>query len=288
MISLWILAVLVIFAVGIGYRSAINLKLARNQLERLKANYLASGGVKRAMLSKEFNSTFEQKWDDGGYLKFELTDEESKLNINGTGYFDREKLLNLFRVVGIEEKQALGLKEKTIAWIIAKKEPLTNPQELLLIFESYYNFLKIADYRQRASEIFEKIKDLITVYGLSSTVVNLNTASLTVLEVIFKTASSSQEDTKIGDAIPDLLSAIDSYRKSGKIFTIDVDQIKEALGLQGQDNNQTLLIDTSIPYLTAVSENVRIKVKAGFKNTFKQILVIYYRPAKKILYWHEN
>ncbi|MDD5595139.1 MAG: type II secretion system protein GspK [Candidatus Omnitrophica bacterium] len=55
MISLWILAILVVFAIGLGNRCMINLKLARSQKESLTTSLLAQAGMQKAvvLLSQE-------------------------------------------------------------------------------------------------------------------------------------------------------------------------------------------------------------------------------------------
>ncbi|MFH0790860.1 MAG: hypothetical protein V2A64_04430 [Candidatus Omnitrophota bacterium] len=121
MISLWVLSLLVIFAIGIGHRASINLKLARYQRERVKAELLANNGIKKAVLllnedgnneetknydtldkcgvilkdEQTLESIFTQEWDNGsanfkvGYNNpdtsfiYGLRDEERYLNING-------------------------------------------------------------------------------------------------------------------------------------------------------------------------------------------------------------
>lgn len=121
MISLWILSLLVIFAIGIGHRASINLKLARYQRERLKAELLANDGIKKAVLllnedgnneetknydtldkcgvilkdEQTLENIFTQEWNNGsenfkvGYnapdtnFIYGLRDEERYINING-------------------------------------------------------------------------------------------------------------------------------------------------------------------------------------------------------------
>ncbi len=128
MISLWILSLLVIFAVGIGHRASINLKLARYQKESLKAELLANNGIKKAVLllnedenneetknydtpgkcgitlkdKETLESIFTQEWDNGsanfkvGYndsganFIYGLRDEERYININGFSSADAD------------------------------------------------------------------------------------------------------------------------------------------------------------------------------------------------------
>ena len=52
MISLWILAILTILAVGIGHRVSMGLRLARYQKDKLKGLYLAKAGLKVLIVEK--------------------------------------------------------------------------------------------------------------------------------------------------------------------------------------------------------------------------------------------
>lgn len=70
MISLWILAFLVVFAVGLGHRVSLNLRLARYQKDRLKAYCLAKAGFNKAVSElknkepKDYDS-LRETWSTG-------------------------------------------------------------------------------------------------------------------------------------------------------------------------------------------------------------------------------
>jgi len=49
MIAMWVMAILVIFTLGLGHRASINLRLAKYQKDRLKAAYLAKAGISKAI-----------------------------------------------------------------------------------------------------------------------------------------------------------------------------------------------------------------------------------------------
>jgi len=71
MISLWILAILAVFAIGLGHRASINLRLARYQRDRLKAYCLAEAAIYRAIveLEKDKNASgydsLNETWSSG-------------------------------------------------------------------------------------------------------------------------------------------------------------------------------------------------------------------------------
>lgn len=69
MISLWIVAILAVFAIGLGHRALINLKVARYQRDRLKATCLAKAGINKAVaeLKKDSNEydSLSETWSTG-------------------------------------------------------------------------------------------------------------------------------------------------------------------------------------------------------------------------------
>lgn len=49
-VTLWVLAILVVFATGVGIKTLLELKLIKNQLDRMKVYYLAKAGIQKAIL----------------------------------------------------------------------------------------------------------------------------------------------------------------------------------------------------------------------------------------------
>ncbi len=151
MVALWVLAILVIFAVGLGHRAAISLRLARYQRDRLKAGYLAKAGINRAIaeLDKGANSNFNaltDTWSTGidsqarkslfenievnegsgetftvnyryGDKYLCIEDEERKININRIDPFGKQELIELFMAKDIAGDEALNLTNTIIDWI---------------------------------------------------------------------------------------------------------------------------------------------------------------------------
>lgn len=157
MISLWILAILVVFAIGLGHRASINLKLARYQRDRLKAYYLAKAGICKAIveLEKDQNGydTLGETWSTGrdltGKTLFEnveieagsgetftvkylydkdkkiylcMADEERKININSAS---PELLVTLLEECNLEETQAQEIANLIRVWR-GDEDPLLN------------------------------------------------------------------------------------------------------------------------------------------------------------------
>lgn len=304
MITLWILALLVIFALSLSQRTLFNLKLVRYQRDGLTAYYLAKSAVNKAIavLEKDDNNYDgpDESWStDYPYI----SDEQARININWVDNVDnneaRQILLELFEFAEIENPK--GFRDLVVDWIdtdveaepgqeIFKNQPLKVPEELLLILEYYYEKSgedKANAYR-RAQEAYEKMKDLITVYpenGNKS--ININTASEEVLRII----SLAILETS---SIESLIQAFRSFRLGNNYFKnakINTEEIKKRLELGDiLEDNRTKIIDklVSAGILSAVSTNFRIAGTGTAGNITKKITAIYDRGSNEIVYWHEK
>jgi len=149
MITLWILAILVVFVVGLGQRSLIKLKLASLQKDRLKAYFLARAGIQKAVTVLEKNQRdgdgLQAIWSTGvdpvsnksilnkielaqgsgesfsvSYL-FDpnnntylcIADEERKINLNTA---PQELLVILLKQAGMADEDARNLAQDMRIW----------------------------------------------------------------------------------------------------------------------------------------------------------------------------
>lgn len=324
---------LTVLAISIGHRVSLALRLSRYQRDKLKALYLAKAGMNSliAQLNKDTNNydALNETWannedlfkkiildenqaefatvsyaiiDEDKSIKniYGAQDEERKLNINTSNI---QLLEQLFILRGFKT-DASALADIIVNWIDTDQEsedekkafkngPLKAPEELLLILEYFYESREGPEkYRQKAQDAFNKVKDLITVYAGRQ--VNINTASLDAIRIIFKTVGMEPNIQAAPAEIEDLAARIDNYRKgSGGYFTVNdmnANEIKTRLGLGGIINNQTKIIDqiVSAGALRAVSENFLIEVTGNAGKIKSMISGIYNREDRKILFWHEN
>lgn len=186
MISLWVMAILVVFAVGLGHRAAMNLKLASYQRDRLKALNLAKAGLNKAMAfleedavdpdTKDFDtvkecginlkgktledifSLNENNTKDGfrvGYKNaqqdfiFGMRDEESKININGSLDPDENRVLAVLNACSIDK--AAEISETIAEWMkLNSAVPLAKKQD----FKSPEELLAVLEYfyKEKAGE----------------------------------------------------------------------------------------------------------------------------------------
>ena len=219
--TLWILALLTLLALGIGIRVGIDIKLIGFSINSLKAHYIAEAGLRKtiALIEKDDNKNVDslnEIWSCGFDFEDEVqvlkniaigegvftvshysgedeegspiylygaSDEEGKLNINE---LDENMLLKLPNV-SFEVAQAIldwrdedslprleGAEESDYEELDnsyeCKDGKFSVPEELLLV-------------KGVTKEIYDGIKDVITVYG-ESKAANINTASEEVLSVL--------------------------------------------------------------------------------------------------------
>ena len=315
-IVLWIVAILVIFTVGLGYRASLDLRLARYQREGLKARYLAKAGVNLALaeLNKDLlGNTFDaltESWADNqekfskiilteneleyavvsypakdGEIKYGVSDEEAKLNINK---LDIKMLTQLFIHAGYPD-DALALANTIYEWISSAKEAdenkklfknaqLNAPEELLLILEYFFQG-KEEDYRKKAKEVYSQIKGLFTVYGDGK--VNINTVSADVLTILAEAESASVNP----DAVANLVAQIVAYRES-ETGPFKDNALKDNFLTDSEENDIFNSIKSS---LKCNSQYFKIMAAGYTSSAAKNLSVVVKRGAPfEITYWHEN
>lgn len=197
--SLWIITILALLAVGIGFRVSIEARLSKYDMDRLKGTYLAKAGIFKSqeLLSldsnaydsirqcgfvlppgKEPDEIFKQELGDGrfvisyneeGLSYYGMADEERKININKAPF---SVLKSLF----VDEDIALSVAN----WRSAGNntddnyyKSLTPPYEC-----KHAEFCAIEELmlvKGFTPALFAGIKDYVTVFGDGK--VNINTAT---------------------------------------------------------------------------------------------------------------
>ena len=329
-ISLWILVILSVLAISIGHRVSMALRLTRYQRESLKALYLAKAGINRAIseLKNDTNGydSLNETWSTGKDSKdnpiFEnieikersgeiftisIVDEERKINLNNTNeQLLKQELIELFIIkeISLDKSEAENLANIIIDWIdkdtikqdttdedkIFKNSPLKTPEELLAILEYFYQNKGETKFQEKAQEVYNKIKDVITVYG-DNYKVNVNTASEDVLRIIGRAVAQNilpdniLDKKKFGDTVIDEIISL--RKKVGFFEEINVIDILFTTGSE----EENVLNHLKTQHLSVKSDNFRIKVTGKVKNIAKNITAIYNRietTTKKILSWHES
>ena len=223
--------------------------------------------------------------------RYGLLDEERKLNINK---LDATVLRRLFHIFGFDEIDSQELAASIIDWRDSDSElsiPIGSAED------SYYRNLqypyeaKDAEFevldevllvKGMTQDIFEKIKDYITIYGSGK--VNINTASKPVLLAL------GLDD--------DIVDKILSFRagEDGIIATSDDNIFDAASNIIPKLSQSCHLSDSEVAKLSVVadqylitnSNNFMVKAVAKLnnrKNTAELICVV--NRSGKVLYWKE-
>ena len=308
LVSSWILAILVIFALSLGFRAQIVLRLSRYQKDGLEASCLTNAGINRALheLTGDTNDydALSESWSDNeqifgkispnedkkefctiGYTNtegkevFGVMDEQSKIDINNSGIRVVEELFNSKGF----DTDAKDFSKLFREWIssnvesgeekkIFKNAPLSAKEELLLVLEYFYKD------RQKAHEVYDTIEDLITVY--SDGKLNINTAQEEALLILAKANAETGEEKLTAERLTEKIIKL----REEKSFFKDIISISFDAGF---DTNELSLWNKISAFLDVKSDYFRINAQVVAKDTLKQVSAVFNRDAKEIIYWHQ-
>ena len=292
---LWSLFFLAMLAVAVCAYVMPRAELSSKLLDRTRKHYFANAGVERAIFEVENDDTelydsLRDSWStqdaafnhvaiDGGTFsvmkdgtllgdkpQYGLMDENAKININKAS---QQVLKNLFeKVARVESEEAEAIADSIIDWRDKDDEAHNHGKE-----NDYYRSLeqpydcKNSDFEVKEElllvggvtrEMFDKVKDHITVYGEGA--VNINTASVPVLvslgldEVLaekvahFRDAPSSNKDGEVPEGVFTDASAItDLLNKAEPLSGDEAVQIQRVLPLLGvrSDNFRGIIAGSS-------------------------------------------
>lgn len=234
--TLWIMSILTVLAIGIGFRAALDLRLSKYNTDRMHARYLALSllamaedliiknasaaydsihecGMASASMDKLESSGRELAGSVGGSFKVTVIDEDRKLNIN----IFKNKAGNIIEVKRMIKALSDNFTDDTVNSIVDWEDKDSNvlpggsEDDYYVRLEHPYKckngdldfidellLVKGVDRR-----VFESVKDDITIYGAGA--ININTAPEKVLRAVL------DQDGKYGA----LVDKIVSYRKGG-------------------------------------------------------------------------
>lgn len=221
---LWVMILLSLFAVSIALRTRLATKIEgyeMNQFE-LSYDYLTAVNLARYFIDSDQDSNVDHPGDvwcgaPRGFKEMEfskrfgleITDEESKININ---IASEPFLINFFDLLKTK-KYSLKTNSKKIAgsiiaWrggSVAQGPSTLGTKQKMGPFESLDELLLIQSID---SEDAEKLKPFLTVYGMAygAMKVNLNTVHRYVLEALISSLSGDASDKKR------LFESIEEYR----------------------------------------------------------------------------
>lgn len=318
MVSLWILAILSVFAIGLGHRAYVNLQLARLQRDKLKASSLAKAGLNYAIElinndssavtcdaidecgialgGKLAEEVFKKEWKNGlesftiGYYDrnnnfvYGIRDEERSININAA---DTELLKQLFMARGLDaDSQALSV--FLSRWLTSEGETEEEKKvfknaPLSIKEELLLPFEYFYPAKERILEAYNSLADSVTVYGQNR--LNINTVDKNSLNAFIKSYATGAFDAATSDKLTnDLIAARDT---SGPLDLQALENFGAGLSDPGQ-LNEANLFNLVKPNLIVKSEYYRIDCigRAG-KARQKITAVVRAGSEDGVIYWHE-
>ena len=322
-----------VFAVSLAHRTAIHLKIAAGQKDRLQAICSAESGITWAVylleedLSDEQTRQFDtrvlcginrQRGEDrektfvkellpgsrffvrmqiGDSSEYGVEDEERKLSVTGDGRLGKETVRILLKEAGVDDPNSLG--ELIFDWLSpnssipgAKKKAFSVQEELRIPFEYFFKEKGENNYSQKSWELYNKIKDSITVFTEGAC--NLNTASEKNLRILFRACVNTESgDLATMSDADSLVGRIAVIRESGVIFARDeFSEIEKILSQQGPEltsGQKNILSRLLNDKRLIVRSDVFTIISSGkARGISRDIKAVYDRKNKKFLYWHEE
>lgn len=316
-ITLWILIILAVLAVSIGYRVSLALRLGTYQIKNLESLYLAKSGVNQAIaeINRDLtrNDSFSDSWaeneeafkmisfgqdssefasvsytDSNGDQIFGVQDEERKININTA---EEGLLAALLEKGGITAQESGEIASNIRAWRSNSEiVPAESRDYTDLGYECkgkpFTNCAELVLVKGISLELYRAIEGILTVFGNGD--VNINTAEPAVLEVII---ASAMNQAAISDQakLEGLLSAVLRYREvNGQFSEGDLDNLLSVLDLPPADYE---LITVELrKNLVVESDFFRIIAKGSLDagKPARQIECVYDSQTRELIFWHES
>ncbi len=278
------------------YQCGISLKEAQTPEDIFKHVPLGEGYFDIGFLSQAGQET-ESKMVCG------LEDEERKININAISAQNDKVLAQLIALFGFDENTALMIAASVADWRDAdsalandtfgaeddfymslaqryhcKNMPFENLEELLLV-------------RGMTPEIFEKIKNYLTVFPIDAAIprVNIDTASEIVIRALGRSVSGALTNTETADA-DSLAQKVIAFRRGadGEDATAD-DRLVDMneLGLNQKEEVIFLAIQNQI---TKTSNYFRIHARGADEATSasSQIEAVVDRDDLSVVFWRRG
>jgi hypothetical protein len=319
MVSLWILAILTILAVGIGHRVSMALRLSRYQKDKLKGLYLAKAGLNIAILEVEKDeddfdfpndswSSNEEKFKkiafedkEAGYatVSYEALDENNEPKTI-YGVIDEERYINintapsgllteLLERSGVIDASRIA--NNICAWRGDTGIDIPEYQDLGYTNKgsSFLNKEELLLVKDIDRGIYNKLAPLTTVWHYNSNdgygKVNLNTTSKEILETLIGYCQKQLIADRVTENDPgDLLDRIMQVLPAN-----DFNGLHKELSKQGLSSGQSNILNKLQKIIIFKSSCFYIKSSGKINDNYiSDINCIFDRYNKKILYWHER
>ncbi|MBI4436827.1 MAG: general secretion pathway protein GspK [Candidatus Omnitrophica bacterium] len=322
-VTLWVLAILLLLAVGLAYRVGLELRMAHYTEDRLKTFYIARAGMERAaaVLLKEGSAGaidyLGEEWSqeeslfkefpvgEGLFSVTYATVEEGGRETKHHGMEDEESRIPLNRATAEILQRTPGMEEDLLLSIRAWRGDEDLSAEEIAREDNAY--VTLGKPYSRKGKPFETIEELLLVKGMTSSLydfmkrsytvygsgkVNLNTAPVQTLEQL-------GIDREIAHRISEIRKGEDGmWGTEDDRFFKNVSNLTslETFALLGLDQDQQIalvnFLTASQDLLTVQSTAFRIQVEGRLSqgSARKRIVAVVDRSKEKgiIRYWHEE
>ncbi len=298
-ISLWVLAILAVMAVGIGHRVAMSLRMSRYERDSLQALYQAKAQVNLAIsriladTSVGYDSRLEEWMNPGEPALYKISDEDRLLNLNEA---PSVLLTALFEESGVPV--TTDLVNNLLIW-------RGDAQDSAKVYESLGYSPKGADFaaaeelvmiKDLTAEDYRKVRDYVTVFAKKT---NINTVSQEVLTMIMHSqavflSNNGVSGVTAADA-ESLVQKIVSWRSGPDNVTGSADDrvFRDTALISGEldlnDKELEILQQAVVNNIIGVkSDFIRIKALDRVNRVVRSVEAVYDRSKSKVVFWHEN
>ena len=307
--TLWVLSFLSIFAIGLSRNVSSQLHFASHLQDRLRAYYLASAGIERAIIELNADEDFKcdnlsEEWANSeefkemplgdGYISLYIKDEAGKININKAPLSILKSMLE--NAAGVEPEEAADIANAIVDW--RDIDVIVSPGGAE---DEYYRYLK-TPYPCKNGElqiseeallikgitpfIFSKIAGLITVYSEGK--VNVNTADEDVLHALGLSSKLAERIVKFRRGADEIEGTEDDnifktpaeIRNIGPLFTKESEEINRVISYN------VLTVKSNV--FRIFSSGILKKGNRNFKNNIICVIQLFRGKPSRTLYWHEG
>ncbi len=232
-VTLWILLILTLFALGMAKSVNLDLILSRYGIDKLKSYYLAKAAVIAAIAeldndsqdaqTKDFDSLYkcgislgggktpedlfkEIKLGDGfftmGYylakdkIIYGLEDEERKINLNGITIANYKVFVSLMKILGIDTDTASTIASSVVDWRDSDSNVFNPPYGAE---DSYYSTLEAPYHCQNTN--FQSIGELLLVRGMTQEIFQKMKDYIAIFPLQANSAKNNVNVNTAGEAV---------------------------------------------------------------------------------------
>ncbi len=313
-IGIWVLSLLSVLAVGIGYRAQIALKLSQYHRDRLKSRSLALAGLKIALY--ELNNdedkncdTINDRWFNNEAVFQKVSLEEKPNEFASIGFVDEidGKKQMIYGIRDEEGKINLNTASEALLAVLFQWSGIANPDDVARnvliwrgeiadagrVYEELGYAAKKNKFVNNAELVLVKgldfkdcqnLKKIVTVVGDGK--VNINTASDTVLGLLLDGLARQLNPQGAWAVFAKNLSAkiVEGRRLKG--YFSNEDDLRALIAVTGDE--ETNLMSALCLAISFKSDDFLIEVSGNVGKIKSGIEMIYCRSKDQILFWYET